>query len=50
MYALSSNQDKVYYDSINKNEVIVTDNLAFYIEHLNYTGLHFSKNAATSQI
>lgn len=42
MYSVSSLEDKIYVDE-QGNEVIVTNNLEFYVENLNYSILTFSQ-------
>ena len=43
IYELSSDKDKIYVDNVG-NEIIVTENEQFYIDHLNYITAKISEN------
>jgi uncharacterized ubiquitin-like protein YukD len=43
LYPISSHSDQVFYDDVSKCEVIVTNNLKFYIDNLNYTDINISR-------
>lgn len=43
LYPISSHSDQVFYDDASKCEVIVTNNLKFYIDNLNYTDINISR-------
>lgn len=49
LYPLSSTRDSIYYDNITKQEIISTDNLAFYLSNLNYVDIEFN-NSSNSEI
>lgn len=44
IYPLSSNEDQVYYDRNSQEEVILTNNLEFYIKELKFTDINISKD------
>ena len=46
MYSMSSDQDVIYEDDYG-NEVIVTDDIHYYMDNLQYTNIEISENTAT---
>lgn len=47
MYQLSSNSDSIFVDK-NGNEVIVTNDVKYYVDHLNYNSLRFTNSRKVS--
>jgi len=50
LYPLSSTRDSIYYDNITKQEIISTDNLAFYLSNLNYVDIEFNNSSNSETI
>lgn len=43
LYPISNHSDQVFYDDVSECEVIVTNNLKFYVDNLNYTDINISR-------
>ena len=44
LYPLADFSDQVFYDDLSKQEIIVTNNLQFYIDNLKYTNMDISRS------